>query len=73
MHLQASRESVFAAWTEPDLLVRWWGPEAQAEVDLRVGGRFRLSMQFDWGAMDAVGEYREIVSPSVGLYLRLAG
>lgn len=63
MQLKASRERVFAVWTEPELLVRWWGPGAEAEVDLRVGGRFRLSMQFDWGAMVAVGEYREIVPP----------
>lgn len=63
MHLAAGRERVFAAWTEPALLVRWWGPGAEADVDLRIGGRFRLSMQFDWGAMVAVGEYREIVEP----------
>lgn len=63
MHLKAGRERVFAAWTEPELLVRWWGPGAEAEVDLRVGGRYRLSMQFDWGPMVCVGEYREIVPP----------
>lgn len=63
MHLAAGRERVFAAWTEPALLVRWWGPGAEADLDLRIGGRFRLSMQFDWGAMVAVGEYREIVEP----------
>lgn len=63
MRVEASRDRVFAAWTDPELLVRWWGPEAEAEVDLRVGGRFRLSMQFDWGAMVSVGAYREILSP----------
>lgn len=36
MRLKAPRERVFAAWTEPDLLVRWWGPEARTEVDLLV-------------------------------------
>ncbi len=63
LHLNARREHVFAAWTRPELLVRWWGPDAQAEVDLRVGGRYRLSMQFEWGALVCVREYREIVPP----------
>jgi uncharacterized protein YndB with AHSA1/START domain len=45
----ASPERVFAAWTEPQLLKRWWGPVGStivaAEVDLRVGGRYRLGIQ----------------------------
>lgn len=62
-HFKARRERVFAAWTRPDLLARWWGPKAEAEVDLRVGGPFRLSMRFDWGALVALGEYREVSPP----------
>ena len=46
---EASPERVFAAWTEPHLLKRWWGPVGctvtAAEVDLRVGGRYRLGIQ----------------------------
>ena len=42
-------ERVFAAWTEPALLKQWWGPPGSivevAEVDLRVGGRYRLGIQ----------------------------
>ena len=38
----APAESVFTAWTTPDLVKRWWGsPEAPlvtCEIDLRVGG-----------------------------------
>ncbi len=45
------------------MLVRWWGPEARAEVDLRVGGRYRLSMRLGWGDLVCVGTYREIVPP----------
>ena len=42
----APREKVFAAWTTPDLLVQWWGPGAvtgpEAQIDLRVGGAYRM-------------------------------
>ena len=66
--LRAPREKVFSAWTEPGLLERWWtgvgGVEAKAAVDLRVGGRYRLSMRDDRGAMHGVaGVYTEIALP----------
>jgi uncharacterized protein YndB with AHSA1/START domain len=46
----APREVVFRAWTEPGQVARWFGPAGfevpsdSVEVDLRVGGRFRLRM-----------------------------
>lgn len=44
--IRASRERLFGAWTEPDQLVRWWGPTGvvciAAEVDLRIGGQYRI-------------------------------
>ncbi len=41
---------VFEAWTQPEHLKRWWGMDDSyttpiAEVDLRVGGRYRLAMK----------------------------
>jgi uncharacterized protein YndB with AHSA1/START domain len=43
------RETVFRAWTDPEVLKRWWCPPGWApdrmEVDLRVGGAYRLGMQ----------------------------
>ncbi|HRT52524.1 MAG TPA: SRPBCC domain-containing protein, partial [Flavobacteriales bacterium] len=40
--LNAPRELVFAAWTDPKHLVRWWGPKdftlPHCEQDFRVGG-----------------------------------
>lgn len=43
---------VFRAWTDPDELIRWFGPNpaglAEVDVDLRVGGRWR----FDYGVQD---------------------
>jgi uncharacterized protein YndB with AHSA1/START domain len=42
-------EAVFRAWTNPDNIRRWWSPAgwtpAEMEVDLRVGGSYRLGMR----------------------------
>lgn len=44
----APREMVFGAWTEPDALARWWGPEGfrttTHEMDVRAGGTWRFTM-----------------------------
>lgn len=66
----ASAEEVFDAWTNPEVLKRWWavhpdGSTPVAEVDLRVGGRYRLSMEAPDGARHTVGgEYREVERPN---------
>jgi uncharacterized protein YndB with AHSA1/START domain len=65
----APRELVFKAWTEPEHLKQWWGPRGfttpACEVDLRVGGTWKIVMRFPDGVnehtMQAV--YREIVPP----------
>jgi len=66
--LRADREAVFRAWTEADKLKQWAAPEgfsvAAAEVDLTVGGRYRIQMQSaDGEHHTAVGVYREIERP----------
>jgi len=68
-------EEVFDAWTNPEVLRRWWAVEdsqrtAVAEVDLRIGGAYRLSMEDrESGARHTVGgEYREIRRPERLLY-----
>ena len=48
----APREKVFEAWTDPEVLRRWWAAAPTwdtplAEVDLREGGSYRLSMHTD--------------------------
>lgn len=46
----APRERVFAAWTDPDQVAAWYGPEhfdtprENVHIDLRVGGRWELTM-----------------------------
>jgi len=62
----APRNLVFRAWTTPELIMRWWhanrGQATLAEVDLRVGGKWRWVMVANDGFEVAFhGEYREIV------------
>jgi uncharacterized protein YndB with AHSA1/START domain len=66
----APRELVWRAWTEPDQLVRWWGPPgwstdvSTVTMDVRPGGAFRLTSVNEEGAeMPVVGVYREVVEP----------
>lgn len=68
-------EDVFDAWTNPEVLKRWWGAGPNqtspgCEVDLRVGGTYRFQMRDgDSGDVYAVGgEYREIVRPNLLVY-----
>jgi len=62
----APRELVFKAYTTPELVRRWWagkrGNVTVAEIDLRVGGRWRYVMVAEGGFEVAFhGEYHEIV------------
>jgi uncharacterized protein YndB with AHSA1/START domain len=63
--LPGTPEEIFAAWTEPELMQRWMSPvgHAEAEVDLRVGGRFRVVMVGEGTAIEHAGEYLEISPP----------
>ncbi|MDR3465765.1 MAG: SRPBCC domain-containing protein [Xanthobacteraceae bacterium] len=60
---------VFEAWTDPKKLVCWFGPAetrsgtVRAEMDVRVGGRFRASFTTEDGEYHEVsGVYREVVT-----------
>ena len=65
----APAEDVFDAWTSEEVISRWFRPkegwrEADAEVDLRVGGRIRVVMRTPGrGAVGAGGEYTLIERP----------
>ena len=63
--LPATAEEVFAAWTDPSLMGRWLSPggHAEAEVDLRVGGRFRVTMVGQGQRIEHAGEYLEVDPP----------
>jgi uncharacterized protein YndB with AHSA1/START domain len=63
----APREEVWKAWTDPNRVKRWWGPETftspSCAIDLRVGGRFLFCMRSPDGKdFWTTGVYREIVS-----------
>ena len=59
---------VFEAWTKPELFTRWWVPKSMGmslrscEMDVRVGGKYRL--EFENEAMAFFGTYLEVTPPS---------
>jgi uncharacterized protein YndB with AHSA1/START domain len=64
--LNATPAEVYRAWTEAELLARWFGPEnvtaQKAEIDARVGGRYRIVLLGDDGELHQVsGTYHEVV------------
>ena len=68
----APRERVFWAWTDPEALAAWYGPEHievprdRIEIDLRVGGRYHLTMLAPDGSEFTVGyEIVELVEPEL--------
>ncbi|MCW5696724.1 MAG: SRPBCC domain-containing protein [Bauldia sp.] len=66
--LPAPPPDVFAAFTDPETLLEWWGPEGatvpESEFDIRPGGRWRTVLQTPDGAANTVsGVYRTIAPP----------
>ena len=62
----APKYLVYKAWTTPSLIKRWWhanrGEVTSAEIDLRVGGKWRWAMVTPSGFECAFhGEYRELI------------
>jgi uncharacterized protein YndB with AHSA1/START domain len=67
--LPAPQSVVFRAQTEPDELAKWWGPKGFAapsvELDVRVGGSYRIAMQPpDGDLFHLSGEFREVEPPA---------
>lgn len=66
----APKDLVWKAWTDPEMIKKWWGPEGftapSAKVDLKVGGKYIFAMQGPKGSewdrvMYSAGVYKEIV------------
>ena len=60
-------EKVYRAWTDPEAIKRWWAPTpgepvSAAELDVRVGGRFRIVFGGPEGKEhECAGVYKEVV------------
>lgn len=66
--LSAPPDKIYAAWTEPENLIRWFGPASvkqgsmSAEIDARAGGRYRISFDDERGEhFEVNGIYRDVV------------
>jgi len=71
--IPARRGEVFRAWTDPAELKRWWARPGftvvDAQVDLRIGGGFRIDTRPDVGNVFSVfGTYREVRPPERLVY-----
>lgn len=69
----APRELVWKAWTDPEQLMRWWGPAMFTapiwKMDLRVGGKYLFCMRSPDGKdYYATGVYQKIDPPKELVY-----
>ncbi len=61
---------VFDAWTNAELLKRWWTPASfpitlrSCETDPRVGGRYKLVFGHEGSTFEFFGRYLEVTRPS---------
>ena len=66
----ARRASCFEAWTKPELFRQWWVPKSMGmsllscEMDVRVGGRYRLEFAHGDSQMAFFGTYKEVTPHS---------
>lgn len=64
----APRDLVWKAWTDPEMIKEWWGPNdvtiPECEVDLRVGGKIYIMME----AGEAMGPYKGTRWPMLGKF-----
>lgn len=68
--LDAPARIVFEAWTTAELFKEWWVPKSygltllSCEMDVRVGGKYRLVFKHGDGEMPFFGTYTEVTPPS---------
>lgn len=68
-HYPVAPEKVWRAWTDAETLKKWWGPQpgepvSAAELDVRVGGRFRIVFGGPQGTEhECAGTYKEVTAP----------
>lgn len=69
--IKAPPSQVFAAWTDPQKIVHWFGPNetvagsVRAQMDVRAGGKYQMNFRTEDGESHQVGGvYREVVPNS---------
>lgn len=64
----APLETVWKAWTDPETIKKWWGPDnviiPECEIDLKVGGKIYIVME----AGEAMGPYKGTRWPMLGKF-----
>ncbi|MQA00794.1 MAG: SRPBCC domain-containing protein [Dehalococcoidia bacterium] len=70
----APRALVWKAWTEPERIKQWWGPDGFTTIvptiDVRPGGVWHYCMQSsEWGDAWGKATYREVVEPERLVYI----
>ena len=71
--IRAARPKVFAAWTTPEELKKWWGPGPvtcpEAHIDLREGGGYRIANRHPDGSITWIsGVFERVVVPEQLVY-----
>src|ERR1700683_2487591 len=65
--IRATADRLFEAWTRPAQLKQWWGPEevecVDAEIDLRLGGRYRIANRLPNGKILWIAGVFEVIEP----------
>jgi uncharacterized protein YndB with AHSA1/START domain len=66
--IRATQQALFEAWTRPELLRAWWGPRpvtcSRADVDLRVGGSYRIDNALPDGTTISIeGRFETVDAP----------
>jgi len=68
--VNAPAHLVWEAWTKAELFQKWWVPKSYGlnltgcELDVRVGGQYRLSFLHEGASMEFFGTYLEVAPPS---------
>ncbi|GMV98053.1 MAG: ATPase [Phycisphaerae bacterium] len=68
--VDAPAHFVWEMWTKPELLRRWWVPKSfglilvSCEMDVRVGGQYRLAFLHEGSTVEFFGTYLEVTPHS---------
>jgi uncharacterized protein YndB with AHSA1/START domain len=68
--VNAPAHLVFEAWTKAELFRRWWVPKSfgvallSCEMDVRIGGQYRLVFPYEDSTMEFFGTYLEVTPHS---------